>query len=83
MTAEMFNRQCEDFLVGPLRRIGFLSHRQCLSYAKGQTVLALLRFQTKGSDLLQRANFLLCVRHTFLRTLEKESATNFLADPNE
>jgi len=31
----------------------------------------------------QRTHFLLCVRHVFLRTLEKEPATKFLFNANE
>jgi len=83
MDATEFNRQYEDLLVEPLRKIGFQNHRQSLSYTKNQTVLALLRFQMKFSGLTQRTHFLLCVRHVFLRTLEKEPATRFLFEANE
>jgi len=83
MDAKEFNRQYEDLLVGPLRSIGFRTHGQSLSFTKDQTVLALLRFQMKFSGLTQRTHFLLCVRHDFLRTLEKEPATKFLAEASE
>jgi len=83
MDAKEFNHQYEDLLVGPLKNIGFRANGQSLSYTKDQTVLALLRFQMKFSGLTQRTHFLLCVRHVFLRTLEKEPATKFLSDANE
>jgi hypothetical protein len=83
MDAKEFNRQYEDLLVEPLRNVGFQNHGQSLSYTKDQTVLALLRFRMKFSGLTQRTHFLLCVRHVFLRTLEKEPATKFLFDANE
>ena len=83
MDAKEFNRQYEDFLVAPLRKIGFRTHGQSLSYTRDQTVLALLRFQMKFSGLLQRTHFLLCVRHDFLRTLEKEPSAKFLSGASE
>jgi len=83
MDAKEFNRQYENLLVEPLRNIGFQNHGQSLSYTRDQTVLALLRFQMKFSGLSQRAHFLLCVRHVFLRTLENEPATKFLFEANE
>jgi hypothetical protein len=83
MDAKEFNRQYEHLVVGPLRNIGFQTNGQSLSYTKDQTVLALLRFQMKFSGPTQRTHFLLCVRHVFLRTLEKEPATKFLSGPNE
>jgi hypothetical protein len=83
MDAKEFNRQYEDLLVGPLRNIGFRTHGQSLSFTKDHTVLSLLRFQMKFSGLTQRTHFLLCVRHAFLRTLEKEPAAKFLFGANE
>jgi len=83
MDAKEFNRQYEDLLVEPMRKIGFQNHGQSLSYTKDQTVLALLRFQMKSSGLTQRTHFLLCVRHVFLRTLEKEPASKFLFEASE
>lgn len=83
MDAKEFNRQYEDLLVEPLRNIGFRTNGQSLSYTEDQTVLALLRFQMKFSGLTQRTHFLLCVRHVFLRTLEKQLATKFLSDASE
>lgn len=83
MDAKEFNHQYEDLFVGPLKSIGFRTHGQSLSYTKDRTVLALLRFQMKSSGLTQRTHFLLCVRHVFLRTLEKEPATKFLFNESE
>ena len=83
MDAKEFNRQYDDLLVGPLTKIGFRTHGQCLSYTKNQAVLALLRFQMKFSGLTQRTHFLVCVRHAFLRTLERESAKKFLTNASE
>ena len=83
MDAKEFNCQYEDLLVGPLRNIGFRINRKSLSYTKDQTVLALIRFQMKFSGLTQGTHFLLCVRHAFLRTLEKEPATKFLSAASE
>jgi hypothetical protein len=77
MDANQFNRQYDDLVVGPLTKIGFRTHGRCLSYTKNQIVLALLRFQMKFSGLTQRTHFLVCVRHVFLRTLDKELATKF------
>jgi hypothetical protein len=83
MNAKQFNRQYEDLLVEPLGKIGFRAHGQCLSYTKDQSVLALLRFQSRGSGMLRRTHFLLCIRHAFLRTLEKELPTKFLTNASE
>jgi hypothetical protein len=83
MDAKEFNRQYEDLLVAPLRNIGFRTNGGSLSYTKDHTVLALLRFQMKFSGLTQRTHFLLCVRHVFLRTLEKEPTTKFLSGASE
>jgi hypothetical protein len=83
MDAKEFNRQYKDLLVEPLKNIGFQNHGQSLSYTRDQTVLALLRFQMKFSGLTGRTHFLLCVRHVFLRTLEKQPATEFLFSANE
>ena len=83
MHAKEFNRQYEDLLVKPLEAVGFRTHGQSLSYTKDQTVLALLRFQMKFSGPTQRTHFLLCIRHVFLRTLEKEPGNEFLSAPNE
>src|SRR5678816_154205 len=83
MDAKEFNHQYEDLLVEPLRSIGFQVHGQSLSFTKDHTVLALLRFQMKSSGLTQRTNFLLCVRHDFLRTIGKEPATKFLSEASE
>jgi hypothetical protein len=78
-----FNRQYEELLVRPLCKIGFRTHGQSLNYTKDQTVLALLRFQVKFSAMTQSTHFLLCVRHIFLRSLEKELATRFLSCASE
>ena len=83
MDAKEFNRQYEDFLVAPLRSIGFRTYGQSLSYTKDRTVLSLLRFQMKFSGLTHRTHFLLCVRHDFLRTLEKTPAAKFLYEASE
>jgi hypothetical protein len=83
MDAKGFNCQYEDLLVEPLRNVGFRTHGQSLSYTTDQTVLALIRFQTKFSALAQETHFLLCVRHVFLRTLEREPAKKFLTNPSE
>src|SRR5438552_3004273 len=83
MNAKEFNRQYENLLLRPLRDIGFRANGQSLSCTKDHTVLALLRFQMKFAGLTQRTHFLLCVRHIFLRTLEKEPATKFLTNASE
>lgn len=83
MNANEFNRQYEDFLGRPLKNFGFQTHGHSLSYTRHHTVLALLRLQHKFSGLTQTTHFLLCVRHTFLRTLEKEPAVKFLREPSE
>lgn len=76
MDPKEFNRQYDALLVGPLLRIGFPKHER-LSDIKNETVLALLRFQMKFSGATQRTHFLVCVPHTFLRTLEKELPKSF------
>ena len=83
MDANQFNIQYEHSLVRPLREVGFRVHGQSLSYTKNQTVLAMLRLQMKFSSLTQSTRFLLCIRHEFLRTLERHSATKFLTNPSE
>jgi hypothetical protein len=83
MDSQQFNQQYEGMVVQPLIQIGFQRHGKCLSVIKDQTVLALLRFQMKGSALVRQTHFLLCIRHLFLRTLEKEPANEFLSKANE
>jgi hypothetical protein len=81
--AKAFNQQYEDLVAQPLVKIGFRAHGQSLFYVKRETVLAILRLSLKGSGLLRETHFVACVRHSFLRTLEKEPARRFLIEPNE
>jgi hypothetical protein len=46
-------------------------------------VLALLRLSLKSSGFLRETHFVVCVRHSFLRTLDKVPPKRFLTEPNE
>jgi hypothetical protein len=81
--AKEFKLKYEDLLVRPLVDLGFRTHGQSLALTRNETELALLRFQTKFSALTQSTHFLLCVRHSFLRTLGKEPAKKFLRSASE
>jgi hypothetical protein len=81
--AKDFNQQYETVLAQPLLKVGFQAHEQSLFCVKGETVFALLRLSLKSSGFLRETHFVVCVRHAFLRTLEKEPARRFLTEPNE
>jgi hypothetical protein len=81
--AKEFNEQFKTILSQPLTKIGFQAVGRSLFCVKGETVLAVLRLQRKGSALLRRTHFLVGIRHAFLRTLEKGSAAKFPTDPSD
>ena len=83
MDAAEFNQQYAEVVTKPLVKLGFQLRGQSLFRMESQAVLALLRFQRKSSGFLRMTHFVVPVRHTFLRTLEKEPAKPFLTEPSE
>ena len=83
MDAKEFNQQYQSILGEPLAKIGFQAHGQSLFCIKDETVFALLRRSRKGSGFLRETHFVVCIRHSFLRTLEKEPVERPLTEPNE
>jgi hypothetical protein len=81
--AKEFNQQYENVLARPLVKCGFQARGQSLFCVKDKAVLALLRLSLKSSGFLRETHFLVCVRHSFLRTLEKVPPKRFLTEPNE
>ena len=81
MDAKEFNQQYESILAEPLAKIGFHAHGQSLLCIKDETVFALLRRLPKGSGFLRETHFVVYIRHSFLRTLEKEPAERPLTEP--
>jgi hypothetical protein len=81
--AKEFNQQYENVLTLPLVKIGFYAHGQSLFCVKNEIVFALLRLSVKGSGFLRETHFVVCVRHSFLRTLEKDPPRRYLTEPSE
>lgn len=70
MKAESFNYQFEKLFVAPLLSAGFTRRGNNLFFAKGQAELLLLRHRDKWSALCQDTHLTVCVRHTFLSSLD-------------
>jgi hypothetical protein len=80
MNAAQFNGIYESAVVAPLTARGFVRRRRSLFYSANNAVLALLRFETKAGGLLQATNFIVCIRHTFLRELSSETVPEPLVE---
>jgi hypothetical protein len=72
MKAAEFNGIYDRVLVQPLLAAGFVQHGPSLFFFEDSGVLSLLRHQNKWSSLTQSTLFTVCIRHHFLRDLERQ-----------
>ncbi len=78
MKAAEFNAAYNEVLVEPLIAAGFVQRGSGLFIFDDLGVLALLRHQDKWSALAQHTLFTVCVRHTFLRNLERQPCDRYI-----
>jgi hypothetical protein len=83
MKAAEFNAAYNEMLIQPLIASGFVQRGAGLFIFDDLGVLALLRYQDKWSALAQHTLFTVCVRHTFVRDLERQSCDRYTHSIND
>ena len=83
MKAAEFNAIYDKVLVQPLVAAGFVRHGASLFFFDDFGVLVLVRHRDKWSSLTQSTLFTVCIRHHFLRDLDKQPCERFSESIND
>src|SRR5580698_10574328 len=83
MNAEEFNVIYDKTFVQALVAAGFVRRRTNLFFFEDSGVLAVIRHANKWSSLAQTTLLTVCVRHRFLRNLDKGTCDQFAESIND
>jgi hypothetical protein len=77
MKAVEFNTIYDEVVVKPLVAAGFVQRDKNLFFFDASGVLALFRYRNKWSSFIQSTLLTVCIRHRFLRNLDKQPCDQF------
>ena len=84
MNADEFNKYYDKYVIEPLIQNGFQKQKKYNLFLETESsLLSLFRFSDKWSPSTQSTNFIVCIRHTFLRDLDGKIKNGFIENIND